>query len=70
MFILTQLIIVSGKLSIKNSNVSSRNGNNVNINSGLSSRYNSNKSHSTYMTRSSSVGVLNQVLRYFLPFFY
>ncbi|XP_044579067.1 mitogen-activated protein kinase-binding protein 1 isoform X11 [Cotesia glomerata] len=53
-------IQVSGKLSIKNSNVSSRNGNSVNINSGLSSRYNSSKSHSTYMTRSSSVGVLNQ----------
>ncbi|XP_057331618.1 uncharacterized protein LOC130671623 isoform X3 [Microplitis mediator] len=53
-------IQVSGKLSIKNSNISSRNGTGTHTNSGLPSRYTSSKSHSTYMTRSSSVGVLNQ----------
>ncbi|KAK0176428.1 hypothetical protein PV328_000561 [Microctonus aethiopoides] len=53
-------IQVSGKLNAKNSNISLRNGTGNNTSGGLSSRYNSNKSHSAHMTRSSSVGVLNQ----------
>ncbi|XP_034935592.1 uncharacterized protein Wdr62 isoform X1 [Chelonus insularis] len=51
---------VSGKVNAKNSNTSSRSGTGVNHTSGMTTRYNSSKSHSTYMTRSSSVGVLNQ----------
>ncbi|XP_034935595.1 mitogen-activated protein kinase-binding protein 1 isoform X3 [Chelonus insularis] len=53
-------IQVSGKVNAKNSNTSSRSGTGVNHTSGMTTRYNSSKSHSTYMTRSSSVGVLNQ----------
>ncbi|KAK0089384.1 hypothetical protein PV325_007542, partial [Microctonus aethiopoides] len=51
---------IQGKLNAKNSNISLRNGTGNNTSGGLSSRYNSNKSHSAHMTRSSSVGVLNQ----------
>ncbi|KAF7987924.1 hypothetical protein HCN44_003787 [Aphidius gifuensis] len=50
---------VSGKLSSKNLNQSVRNNSSVN-NTGLPSRYGSSKNHSSHMTRSSSVGMLNQ----------
>ncbi|XP_043289128.1 mitogen-activated protein kinase-binding protein 1 isoform X9 [Venturia canescens] len=50
---------VSGKISNRNVNASSRSGPG-NGNSGAQSRHVSTKNHSSHMTRSSSVGVLNQ----------
>lgn len=50
---------VSGKVNTKNTNASSR-GNSGNINIGNQSRHSTAKNHSNHMTRSSSVGVLNQ----------
>ncbi|KAK2583707.1 hypothetical protein KPH14_009627 [Odynerus spinipes] len=50
---------VSGKVSTKNTNASSR-GNSGNINTGNQSRHSTTKNHLNHMTRSSSVGVLNQ----------
>ncbi|XP_043289126.1 mitogen-activated protein kinase-binding protein 1 isoform X7 [Venturia canescens] len=52
-------IQVSGKISNRNVNASSRSGPG-NGNSGAQSRHVSTKNHSSHMTRSSSVGVLNQ----------
>ncbi|XP_077280151.1 WD repeat domain 62 isoform X8 [Temnothorax americanus] len=53
-----RLSTVSGKLGSKNVSVTSRFGGGANSSS--QSRYVSGKSHSTHITRSSSVGVLNQ----------
>ncbi|XP_024944621.1 uncharacterized protein LOC107271231 isoform X2 [Cephus cinctus] len=50
---------VAGKLGSKNTSTSSRSGSGG-ANSGGQSRHVAGKSHSTHMTRSSSVGVLNQ----------
>ncbi|XP_015171198.1 PREDICTED: mitogen-activated protein kinase-binding protein 1 isoform X7 [Polistes dominula] len=50
---------VSGKVNTKNTNASSR-GNSGNINISNQSRHSATKNHSNHMTRSSSVGVLNQ----------
>ncbi|KAG7212590.1 hypothetical protein KM043_012885 [Ampulex compressa] len=52
-------IQVSGKIGNKNTNVPSRNGAGS-MNNGVQSRHASAKNHSSHMTRSSSVGVLNQ----------
>nr|XP_012154224.1 PREDICTED: mitogen-activated protein kinase-binding protein 1 isoform X2 [Megachile rotundata] len=52
-------IQVSGKVGNKNVNISTRSGLG-NANSGNPSRHASTKNHSSHMTRSSSVGVLNQ----------
>ncbi|XP_015602499.1 mitogen-activated protein kinase-binding protein 1 isoform X8 [Cephus cinctus] len=52
-------IQVAGKLGSKNTSTSSRSGSGG-ANSGGQSRHVAGKSHSTHMTRSSSVGVLNQ----------
>ncbi|XP_076388383.1 WD repeat domain 62 isoform X8 [Megachile rotundata] len=53
------LYAVSGKVGNKNVNISTRSGLG-NANSGNPSRHASTKNHSSHMTRSSSVGVLNQ----------
>ncbi|XP_046819330.1 uncharacterized protein LOC124424389 isoform X4 [Vespa crabro] len=50
---------VSGKVNTKNISTSSR-GNSGNINIGNQLRHSTTKNHSNHMTRSSSVGVLNQ----------
>ncbi|XP_014602684.1 PREDICTED: mitogen-activated protein kinase-binding protein 1 isoform X8 [Polistes canadensis] len=55
----SRLNTVSGKVNTKNTNASSR-GNSGNINIGNQSRHSTAKNHSNHMTRSSSVGVLNQ----------
>ncbi|XP_076478059.1 WD repeat domain 62 isoform X5 [Bombus vancouverensis nearcticus] len=52
-------IQVSGKVGNKNANASARSGLGS-ANSGNQSRHGSTKNHSSHMTRSSSVGVLNQ----------
>ncbi|XP_015602535.1 mitogen-activated protein kinase-binding protein 1 isoform X12 [Cephus cinctus] len=54
-----RLNTVAGKLGSKNTSTSSRSGSGG-ANSGGQSRHVAGKSHSTHMTRSSSVGVLNQ----------
>nr|XP_050853535.1 mitogen-activated protein kinase-binding protein 1 isoform X9 [Vespula vulgaris] len=55
----SRLNTVSGKVNTKSTSASSR-GNSGNINIGNQSRHSTTKNHSNHMTRSSSVGVLNQ----------
>jgi hypothetical protein len=54
------VITVSGKLASKNVSATSRTVSGI-ASAGNQSRHASGKNHSTHMTRSSSVGVLNQV---------